>query len=248
MKKLIVIFLILCSVIFVITGCNGIVPGESEGEGEGEDEILQTILVELYIAEGCPACAVVEPIFEQLADEYSREEMILVEVAPWGNYHTTEIRQRFDWYALTPAGVPQMMFNGLNDYHVGKLDESTIRNKIETHLSMEAVVELQASRISEGTSTVFNGLVKNIGSKTLINLVVNGMAFMDREKTGFHYSVLDIFEDEKETISSLAPGQEREFTITVDGLDWEGENLNGVIFVQSVDHEKKIVRQSVFVD
>jgi len=46
----------------------------------------------------------------------------------------------------------------------------------------------------------------------------------------------------------LAPGQERDITITIDGLDWEGENLDGVIFVQSVEHEKKIVRQSVFLD
>lgn len=248
MKKIIVIFLILCSVIFVITGCKGIIPGEGEGEGEGENEVQQTVLVELYVAEECPACAVVEPIFEQLANEYSREEMILVEAAPWGNYHTTETRQRFDWYALTPAGVPQMMFNGLSDSNVGVLDESTIRDKIETQLSMEAVIELKASRTSNGISTVFTGTVKNIGSQTLTNLVVNGMAFADRDKTGFHYSVVDIFEDEKEIISSLAPDQEREFTITVEGLDWEGENLNGVIFVQSVDHEKKVVRQSEFVN
>src|SRR6056297_1803207 len=137
MKKLIVIFLILCSVIFVITGCNSIVPGEGESEGEGEDEILQTALVELFVAEGCSACAVVEPIFEQLADEYSREEMILVEAAPWGNYHTAEIRQRFDWYGLTPAGVPQMMFDGLSDSNVGVLDESTIRSIIEIELARE---------------------------------------------------------------------------------------------------------------
>jgi len=246
MKKIIVIFLILCSVIFVITGCNGIVPGE--GEGEGEDEILQTALVELYVAEGCPACVVVEPIFEQLADEYSREEMILVEVAPWGNYHTAEIRQRFDWYGLTPAGVPQMMFNGLNDYHVGKLDEISIRNKIETQLAMIPVIELETSRSSNNNSTVFAGTVKNIGSQILSNLVINGMAFTDREKIGFRYSVVDIFEDKKVTISSLAPGQKRDITITIDGLDWEGENLDGVIFVQSVEHEKKVVRQSIFLD
>ena len=115
-------------------------------------------------------------------------------------------------------------------------------------MAIEPVIKLQTSRTSNGNSNIFTGTVKNIGSSTLSNLVVNGMAFMDRDKTGFHYSVVDIFEDEKETISSLAPGQEREFTITVEGLDWEGENLDGVIFVQSVDHEKKIVRQSVFLE
>ncbi|MDD5635348.1 MAG: hypothetical protein PHE81_01960, partial [Atribacterota bacterium] len=68
------------------------------------------------------------------------------------------------------------------------------------------------------------------------------------EKTGFRYSVVDIFEDEKETISSLAPGQEMDFTISMEGLDWEGDNLDGVIFVQSEYHEKKVIWQSIFVD
>jgi thiol-disulfide isomerase/thioredoxin len=242
MNKSIVILLVLCSVVFVVTGCSRIVPGE------GGNEVLQTLLVELYVAEGCPACTAVEPIFEKLANEYSRGEMILVEITPWGNYHTAETRQRFNWYALTPAGVPQMMFNGLSDYHVGKLDEATIRNKVEVQMAIEQGISLQASRDRIGTSTVFTGTVRNISNETLTNLVVNGMAFTDRGKTGFHYSVVDIFEDEKEIISLLAPDQEKEFTITVDELDWEGENLDGVIFVQSVDHEKKIIRQSVFLD
>ena len=245
-KKLIISILIISLAILVITGCKGLVPGE--GEGEGEPEIQQVVLVELYIAEGCPSCSVVEPIFEGLANEYSREEMILVEIALGGNHHTTETRQRFDWYALTPAGVPQMMFNGLNDSHVGVLDESTIRDKIETQMAIYPVVELQASRKTDNSGTVFSGTVKNIGNSTLTSLVVNGMAFIDRGKMGFRYSVVDIFEDEKVTISSLSPGQEYNFTITVEGLDWDGDNLDGVIFVQSVIHPDKAVKQSVFLN
>jgi len=196
--KIFLIFLILFWVILFAIGCNN----QISKEGKSENKTQQTVLVELYVVEGCLACAIVEPIFEQLADEYAREERILVGAAPWGNYHTSEIRQRFDWYALTPAGVPQMMFNGLSDSNVGVLDESTIRDKIETQLSMEAVIELKASRTSNGISTVFTGTVKNIGNQTLTNLVVNGMAFMDRGKKGFHYSVVDIFGDEKKLLSA----------------------------------------------
>jgi len=46
----------------------------------------------------------------------------------------------------------------------------------------------------------------------------------------------------------LTPGQERDFSITVEELNWERENLDGVIFVQSVDSEKKVVRQSIFLN
>jgi len=141
-----------------------------------------------------------------------------------------------------------MMFNGLNDSNVGVLDELTIRNKIETQLVIEPVIKLQLSRTSNGHSNIFTGTIKNIGSSTLSNLIINGIVFADRGKTGFHYSVVDIFEDEKVTISSLAPGQEKDFTIGVEGLDWEGKNLNGVIFIQSLDHEKRVIIQSIFVD
>lgn len=37
MKKIIVLLLTLCLIIFAITGCNGAIP-PTEGEGEGETE------------------------------------------------------------------------------------------------------------------------------------------------------------------------------------------------------------------
>ncbi len=95
---------------------------------------------------------------------------------------------------------------------------------------------------------MITGKVKNIGSSELTDLVVNGMVFKNWNEQGFRYSVTDIFEDEKVVISSLAAGEEVDFTITVEGLNWDGENLDGVIFVQSVNHLKKVIRQSVFLD
>jgi thiol-disulfide isomerase/thioredoxin len=245
LKKIIVLLVIGFLVIFIMTGCDSIIPGEGEGEPESDKVV---VLVEAYVASGCLHCQKVEPILEQLAGEYNRDEMILVEVIPWGDYYDIpEAYQRYQWYGLT-GGVPQITFNGLNGNIFGESTYSTIKNRIESQLSAEPTIELQAFRTTDSTGTVISGKVKNISSTDLNNLVVNGMTFKDMGTMGFHYAVTDIFEKEKVNISLLTPGQEVNFTITIEGLNWDGLNLDGVIFVQSVNHPKKVIRQSVFID
>ena len=243
MKKIIVLLVIGFLAIFIMTGCDFTIPGEGEGE---PDKVV--VLVEAYVASGCIHCQQMEPILEQLAGEYNRDEMILVEVIPWGDYYDIpEAYQRYQWYGLT-GGVPQITFNGLNGNIFGESTYSTVKNRIESQLSAEPTIELEAFRTTDSTGTVISGKVKNISSTDLTNLVVNGMTFKDMGTMGFHYVVTDIFEKEKVSIPLLAPGQEVNFTITIEGLNWDGLNLDGVIFVQSVNHPKKVIRQSVFID
>ena len=250
MKNFLLILLMIGLISFLFVSCAPTVPteGEDEGEGEGETEIVsRVVLVELFTSH-CPNCLIVEPILEEIAEEYERTEMILVEVIPWGDYYDIpEAYQRYQWYGLT-GGVPQITFNGLNGNIFGESTYSTIKNRIESQLSAEPTIELQAFRTTDSTGTVISGKVKNISSTDLTNLVVNGMTFKDMGTMGFHYAVTDIFEKEKASIPLLAPGQEVNFTITIEGLNWDGLNLDGVIFVQSVNHPKKVIRQSVFID
>jgi thiol-disulfide isomerase/thioredoxin len=250
MKKLMVLFLLVSLSIFAITGCDGIgTPNgsEGEGEGEGEEEVEITVLVEAFIADGCANCRVIEPYLEELANEYSREEMILVEEAPWGLYKTDEVRSRYNWYVPSQDGVPYVFFNGTSKIK-GISDKDTFKTRIENQRASTPTIQLQASRITDSEGTTITGKVKNISSSTLTNLEINGMIFRNRAKTGFRYSVEDIFEDEKEEIETLSAGEETTFTITIDGLDWDGQNIDGVIFVQSVNHPQKIIRQSLFID
>ena len=251
-KKLIVLFLLASLSIFAITGCDGIgtpngTEGEGEGEGEGEEEVEITVLVEAFIADGCANCRVIEPYLEELAQEYSREEMILLEEAPWGLYKTDEVRSRYNWYVPSQDGVPYVFFNGTSKIK-GIANKDTFKTRIENQRAVTPTIQLQASRITDNEGTTITGKVKNISSSTLTNLEVNGMTFRNRGKTGFRYSVTDIFEDEKEHIATLAAGEEASFTITVDGLDWNAQNIDGVIFVQSVNHPQKVIRQSLFID
>lgn len=251
-KKLIVLFLLASLSIFAITGCDGIgtpngTEGEGEGEGEGEEEVEITVLVEAFIADGCANCRVIEPYLEELAQEYSREEMILLEEAPWGLYKTDEVRSRYNWYVPSQDGVPYVFFNGTSKIK-GIANKDTFKTRIENQRAIEPTIELQASRVTDNEGTIISGKVKNISDNELTNLVVNGMTIRNRGKTGFHYSVTDIFEDEKVTINSLDAGQEANFTITIDELNLDAENFDWVIFVQSVSHPQKIIRQSLFLD
>lgn len=255
MKKWIVLLLIFSLSFFVFTGCDSVVPseGEGEGEGEGEPEEVHVVLVELYSQDGCAYCKVVEPILEELASEYSREEMILVENAAYGLHSTDEIRERYQWYLpnVSDRGTPNILFNGLSDriyQQISLFNKTAIKSKIEAQMSLTPTIQIQASRNTTGDNTVISGKVKNISNSELTSLVINGMAFKDRGKQGFRYSVVDIFEEQKVSVNSLAAGEETTFSITVEGINWDTEKFDGVIFVQSVNHPKKFIRQSVFLD
>ena len=245
-------------IILTIAGCNGggIIPdddgnGNTNGDGfPGED--ISVVLIEAFIAEDCGYCRVIEPILERLASEYGRDKMILLELAPWGLHSITEVNDRFKWYLpnISDRGTPNVLFNGLQDriYQQTQLyNYNVIKGKIENQLSLAPTILLTASRTADSTGTVITGKVKNIGNSTLTDLVVNGMTIKNRGRTGFRYSVADIFEDEKFSIKSLASGEEVYFNIRIEGLIWDA-NLDGVVFVQSIASSKKNIRQSVFLD
>jgi thiol-disulfide isomerase/thioredoxin len=231
-----------------MTGCDGIVSSEGEGEGEGEPEQKTTVLLEAFIAVGCSQCAKIEPIIENLAMEYSREEMILVELVPWGDfYDIRESYQRMTNLYNLETKIPQLTFNGLNNHVFGStgVTYSYLKNIINAQLAKTPAIELTASKTNKNYTTIITGTVKNISSNTLSYLVVNGMIIKDMGQTGFHYTVTDIFEDEKVIISSIEPGEEKSFTITVTGSKWTTTS-DGVIFVQAISDSKK-TRKTVYI-
>lgn len=235
-----------------MTGCDGggIIPDNgnngNNGGGDEPEDVNATVLVEAYITADCTGCQKIHPIIEELALEYSRDKMILVELAPGGSYGIEEAKQRLEWYGLAFL-VPQITFNGLNNNILGLTSKTIIKKRIEAQLVKTPAIKLEATRTYNGTGTVIQGKVKNISGTLLTNLVVNGMVLIDRGRTGFHYSVTDIFDDEKVSISRLAPGEEKDFTINIPGLNWTAKN-DGVVFVQETTSGKKTIHQSLFLN
>ncbi len=74
------------------------------------------------------------------------------------------------------------------------------------------------------------------------------MAFKDRGETGFHYSVTDIFEEQKVEINSLIPEEILDFSFILEGINWDGDNMHGVIFVQAPESPTKEILQAAFIE
>jgi thiol-disulfide isomerase/thioredoxin len=252
MKKLLLILLMVGLIACLLIGCNGVTPppGEGEGEGEGEEEVARVVLVELFNTDGCPNCAVVEPILEEIATDpdYGRDKMVFVEEAGWGLYSTSETSARYKWYLPIESdrSTPNILVNGLNKrFHGGVSSKATLMTQIDAQSNLEAKIKISAQRNTEATSTTVSGTVTNISSSDLSNLVVTLMTYKDRGEQGFRYSVTNILTEE---IGSLTSAGIYAFSITVDEPNWVGSGLHGVVLVQETASSKKEVLQVLYVE
>lgn len=251
MKKLLLILLIIGLTAYLFVGCTPTVPTEGEGEGEGEEEVSRVVMVELFSQDGCASCAKVEPILEQLAEEdYDRSEVILLEERAYGPYSLNEIRDRFSWYLPNSSdrGTPNILFNGLNQRIYGDSTYVAIKSKIVLELGRVAKIKITAARNSDSSTTTITGTIENISSTSLDNLAINGMAFKNRGEVGLKYSVLDIFAEQKVSIDTFEPGDIKNFSFTLDNINWEGNNIHGVIFVQDENSLKKQILQAFYIE
>lgn len=250
MKKLLLTLLIIGLIAGLFVGCTAPPPTEGEGEGEGEEEVTRVVMVELFTKEGCAYCAIVDPIFEQLADEYERSEVVFVEERVYSIYTSDEILDRYEWYlpSTSDRGTPNILFNGLNQKIHGSSTYVAIKSKINLELGKDAKISISATRSSDSTTTTISGTIKNIGSSTLDNLVINGMVFKDRGQTGLKYSVMDILAEQQVVISTLDSGSSYNFSFTLENTNWVVNAFNGVIFVQDTDSSKKEILQAFYVD
>jgi hypothetical protein len=121
------------------------------------------------------------------------------------------------------------------------------QEKIETQLARAAKITLSASRQTTSQETTLTGTATNTSDETLTDLVINGMLITDEGETGSHYQVVDIFEEQKVTVSSLAPDETREFTFQLSNISWSADKLHAVIFVQETLSENKEIYQAIFI-
>src|SRR5665648_637631 len=253
MKKLLLILLMAGLIAGLLVGCNGVTPPSTEGEGEGEGEpetVARVVMVEAFTQSGCAYCAIVGPILEQVAQEYDRREIVLVEERAYGIYSLDEIRARYSWYLPSSGdrGTPNILFNGLNYRIHGDSTYAAIKSKIVLELGKDAKIKITAARNSNSNTTTITGTIENISSSTLDNLVINGMTYKNRGGTGLKYAVTDIFAEQQEEVSTLAPGGTHNFSFTLEDIDWDGNYIDGVIFVQDTDSSTKEILQAKYIE
>lgn len=126
--------------------------------------------------------------------------------------------------------------------------EATLKAKIDSELAQGAKIVITATRSSSTSTTIITGTVTNVSSSTLTDLVINGMTLKKRNETGFNYSVLDIFNENKIPINSLAPDATINYTFTLENINWVANDIHGVIFVQAPNSTNKEVLQAIYVE
>ena len=226
------------------------------------EENQRVVMVELYMAVGCSHCEDAEPILEGIAQEYGYNQMILVEEASGGDYSTLEISERYkEFYFPDSAdwGIPNILFNGLNDNRIQGYSSSDpanpsafttkVKNSIDAELAKGAKIVITIdSRNSDANTTTITGTIENVSTSTLNNLEINGMIFKEQSTANLKYSVTDIFNEQKVEISFLAHEEILEFSFTLEGVNWDSENLHGVIFVQAPNSLTKEILQAAYVE
>jgi len=255
MKKLLLTLMVIGLAACLFVGCLLATPTEGEPE-----PAKRVVMIELYMSIGCSHCEDVEPILEQLVEEYGYDQMILVEEAVnLSEYTTPEISGRYEWYfpVLSNRGIPNILFDGLNDRIQGYSSSdpanpdafiAEVKNIINTELAKGAKIAITVTRTSNTNTTTISGTIENVSSSTLNNLEINGMIFKEQPIANLKYSVTDIFDEQKNEISSLAPEEILDFSFILEGINWEGDNIHGVIFVQAPESPTKEILQAAYVE
>jgi len=117
--------------------------------------VPRTVLVELFVQEGCPSCPTAEFCLEDLSWEYGTSKFILVQEHLWGDgYDTPENNARYDWYVGDgKKGTPDVFIDGLTKRLQGlscdcvEGNYECYKDAIDEELARPSLLELSASKI-----------------------------------------------------------------------------------------------------
>jgi len=114
--------------------------------------VPRTVLVELFVQEGCLTCPTAEFCLEDLAWEYGTSKFILVQEHLWGDgYDTPETNARYNWYVGdSKKGTPDVFIDGLTKRFQGLSCECVegnyecYKDAIDEELTRPSLLELFA--------------------------------------------------------------------------------------------------------
>ena len=234
--------------------------------------VPRTVLVELFIQEGCSSCPTTEFCLEDLAWEYGTSKFILVQEHLWGDgYDTLETNARYNWYVGDgKKGTPDVFIDGLTKRFQGLFCDCVEENyecykdAIDKELSRPSLLELstvttrQSNPIPQGereeekvTKIIIEGMAKNTSDTPLKDLAVCGMVAKERDEPGLYKYIQDIFPFQN--MPPLLPGTTFSFKyvhemplIPESEIDDEKEILHLVIFVQNTI--SKEILQALYIE
>jgi hypothetical protein len=257
-KKFIFIFLII--LLLTLSGNNILTPRVcAQNTDSTPKTVPRTVLVELFVQEGCLTCPTAEFCLEDLAYEYGTTKFILVQEHLWGDgYDTPETNARYDWYVGdSKKGTPDVFINGLTKRLQGLACECVegnyecYKDAIDEELFRLSLLEISASKIIIEPAYAIEGTVKNISDTPLKDLAVCGMVGKEGDESGLYNYIQDIFPFQN--MPALLPGDTFNFKFIPEislspesETDDEEEPLHLVIFIQNL--KTKEVLQALYVE
>jgi len=150
MKEKIFTFLII--LLLTLSGNNILAPQAFTQNTDYPKIVPRTVLVELFVQEGCLTCPTAEFCLEDLAWEYGTTKFILVEEHLWGDgYDTPETNARYNWYVGdSKKGTPDVFINGLTKRFQGLACDcmegnyECYKDAIDKELARPSLLELSA--------------------------------------------------------------------------------------------------------
>jgi len=259
MKEKIFIFIFLIIFLLTLSGNNILTPQAFAQDTNPPKNVPRTVLVELFVQEGCFTCPTAEFCLEDLAWEYGTTKFILVQEHLWGDgYDTPETNARYNWYVGDgKKGTPDVFINGLTKRLQGLACDCVegnyecYKDTIDMELTRPSLLELSASKIKVEPDYIIEGTVKNISDTSLKNLAVCGMVGKEGDESGLYNYIQDIFPFQNMPL--LLPGATFNFKFIPEislapesEIDEEGEVLHLVIFVQNL--KTKEVLQALYIE
>lgn len=272
MKDKTFIFILLIIFLLTLPGNNILTPQVFAQNNHSPKTVSRTVLVELFVQEGCLTCPTAEFCLEDLAWEYGTTKFILVQEHLWGDgYDTPETNARYDWYVGDgKKGTPDVFINGLTKRLQGLACDcmegnyECYKDAIDKELARPSFLELSAIKTlhpnplpqgereeENALNIIIEGMVKNISDTPLKDLAVCGMVGKEGDESGLYNYIQDIFPFQN--ISILLPGESFSFKFVPEipltpesEIDEEGEVLHLVIFVQNL--ETKEILQALYVE
>ena len=259
MKEKIFIFIFLIVFLLILFGHHILIPRAFVQNDDSPKTVPRTLLVELFIQEGCSSCPTAKFCLEDLAWEYGTSKFILVQEHLWGDgYDTPETNARYDWYVGdSKKGTPDVFINGSTKRLQGLACDCVEENYecykdvIDEELTRASLVELSASKTTIEPDFIIEGTVKNISDIPLKDLAVCGMIGKEGDESELFFYILDILPFQN--IPTLLPGAIFSFKFIPEisleqesRVDAEKDILHSVIFVQNTETKK--IFQALYIE
>jgi hypothetical protein len=259
MKEKIFIFIFLIIFSLTLSGNNILTPRVFAQDNDSQKNVPRTVLVELFVQEGCLTCPTAEFCLEDLAWEYGTSKFVLVQEHLWGDgYDTPETNARYNWYVGDgKKGIPDVFINGLTKRLQGLYCDCVegnyecYRDAINKELTRPSLLEISSSKTIINSDYIIEGTVKNVSDTPLKDLAVCGMIGKEGDEPGLYNYIQDIFPFQN--MPTLLPGATFCFKFVSEislapesGIDGEEEILHLVIFVQNT--ETKEILQALYIE